>query len=332
MVRPKGIYIFDLAHLDNVYGPEERAAMARLVDVASPPVSREQVQADPSLVRDVDFIFSAWGAPVLDEAFLKNAPKLRAVFYASGTVKHFVTDAFWERGLRLSGANSVFTLPVAEYTLSQILFCLKHGWQFALETRRRRTYPDHWRVPGAYGSTVGLISFGAIARRVRELLRAFELKVVAYDPFFPKEEADELGVSLVSLEDVFATSDVVSLHAPWLPETEKMIRAEHFAAMKPGASFINTARAAVVDEAGLAEVFKKRTDLFAVLDVMRPEPPEPTHPFFDLPNVIITPHIAGCMSHECRRGSEFVVDEVGRYLRGEPLLGEITRERLAFIA
>jgi phosphoglycerate dehydrogenase-like enzyme len=207
-------------------------------------------------------------------------------------VKGFVTDEFWKRGIRLSGANSVFVLPVAEYTISQILFCLKHGWQFALETKRLRTYPPGHQVPGAFGSIVGLISLGAIARRVLELLRPYDLKVIAYDPFVSKAEAESLGVTLCPLEEVFAKSDVVSLHAPWLPETEKMIRAEHLAAMKEGASFINTARGALVDEAGLAEVLAHRKDLFAVLDVTWPEPPLPQNPLFDLPNVIVTPHIA----------------------------------------
>jgi phosphoglycerate dehydrogenase-like enzyme len=332
MARPKGIYILDLGVSDNIYGPEQQAAMAEMVDLVAPPMSRQEVEKNLDVVREVDFIFSGWGAPTMSADFLAAAPKLQAVFYASGTVKGFVTDEFWERGIRLSGANSVFVLPVAEFTISQILFCLKHGWRYALETRRRRTYAGHWEVPGAYGTTVGLISLGAIARRVVELLRPYDLNVMAFDPFFPAEEAEKLGVKLVSLEEVFAKSDVVSLHAPLLPETKKMISARHFAAMKQGASFINTARAGVVDEAGLLEVFKQRTDLFAVLDVMYPEPPATDHPFFDLPNVIITPHIAGCMSLECRRGGQFVVDEVGRYLRGEPLRGEITRERLAFIA
>jgi phosphoglycerate dehydrogenase-like enzyme len=332
MVRPKGIYILDLGPYDKIYGPEEQAAIARIVDIVGPPLAKEQVLKNRSLLRDVDFVFSGWGAPIFDEEFLKAAPKLQAVFYASGTVKGFVTDEFWERGIRLSGANSVFVLPVAEFTISQILFCLKHGWQYALDTKRQRTYPLLHDVPGAYGTTVGLISLGAIARRVVDLLRPYELKVIAFDPFFPQEEAEELGITLGTLEEVFAKSDVVSLHAPLLPETEKMIRAEHFAVMKQGASFINTARAAVIDEAGLVEVFKQRTDLFAVLDVMWPEPPATDHPFFDLPNVIITPHIAGCMSLECRRGGQFVADELNRYLRGEPLRGEITRDRLAFIA
>jgi phosphoglycerate dehydrogenase-like enzyme len=332
MARPKGIYILNTANSDFIYGPEEQADIAKLVDIVAPLQTKEAIVARPALLRDVEVIFSGWGAPVIDHDFLEAAPNLKAVFYASGTVKGFVTDEFWDRGLRLSGANRVFVIPVAEYALSQILFCLKHGWQFALETKRLRTYAHHGPVPGAFGSTVGLISLGVTSRRVVELLRPFDLKVIAYDPFVSNDDAGKLGVTLFPLEEVFARSDVVSLHAPWLPETEKMIRAEHFAAMKEGASFINTARGAVVDEAGLAEVFARRKDLFAVLDVTWPEPPLPDNPFFDLPNVIITPHIAGSMSLECRRGGRFVVEELGRYLRGERLLGEITRERLPFIA
>ncbi|HEX4138780.1 MAG TPA: NAD(P)-dependent oxidoreductase, partial [Candidatus Methylacidiphilales bacterium] len=215
MVRPRGIYIQADYAREFIYGPEQKAAIARLVDIVVPTMTPEEVQANPAVVRDVDFIFSAWGAPVLDRGFLEAAPKLKAVFYASGTVKGFVTDDFWGRGIRLSGANSVFVRPVAEYTISQILFCLKHGWQLALETRRLRTYPENKErdIPGAYGTTVGLISLGAIARQVLELLRPYELKVIAFDPFFPKEEAAELGVTLCSLEEVFAMSDVVSLHA-----------------------------------------------------------------------------------------------------------------------
>lgn len=332
MVRPKGIFILNLHHTDDIYGPEERAAIAKLVDVVAEPQTQEMVLANLELVREVDFIFSAWGAPVFDRAFLAAAPNLKAVFYASGTVKGFVTDEFWERGVRLTGANSVFVIPVAEYTLSQVLFCLKHGWQFARDTKAQRSYPPLTRVPGAYTSTVGLISLGAIGRQVRERLRPFDLKVIAYDPFLSPEEARKLDVTLCSLPEVFAKSDVVSVHAPLLPETEKMIGAEHFAAMKEGASFINTARGKLVDEAGLAEVFARRPDLFAVLDVTWPEPPPPESPLYDLPNVVITPHIAGCMSLECRRGGRFVAEELGRFLRGEPMQGEITREMLAFIA
>ena len=332
MGRTKGIYILDSQHWDNIYGPEERADIARLAEITAPMQTRDSVLADFSLVRDVEVIFSGWGAPIFNHEFLAAAPNLKVVFYASGSVKPFVTDEFWARGIQLTGANGVFVIPVAEYTISQVLFCLKHGWQFAFETKHLRTYPPTHPVPGAFGSTVGLVSLGAIARHVREMLRPFDLKVIAYDPFLSKKDADRMGITLCSLEELFATADVVSVHTPWLPETERMIRAEHFALMKQGASFINTARGAVIDEAGMTEVFARRPDLFAVLDVTWPEPPSPGNTLFDLPNVVITPHISGSMSRECRRGGRFVVEELGRYLQGEKLLGQITQERLRRMA
>jgi phosphoglycerate dehydrogenase-like enzyme len=332
MTRKKGIYILDSRYWESIYGPEEKSEIAKWVDIDGPMQTRESVAADPGVLRDVEIILSGWGAPRFDQGFLNAAPNLRIVFYASGTVKNFVTKEFWARGIILSGANSAFIIPVAEYAVSQILFCLKHGWHFALETKRLRTYAPLHEPPGGFLSTVGLVSMGATGRLVREKLRSFDLEVIACDPLMSVEEADRLGIDLCSLEEVFARADVVSLHTPLLPETEKMIRAEHFAAMKQGASFINTARGAVVDDAGLIEVFSKRKDLFAVLDVTWPEPPARESGLYDLENVIITPHIAGCLGRECRRGGRMVVEELRRYLQGEKLLGQIEEDRLRVLA
>lgn len=330
--RPKALYIFDQLHWDNVFGPEERAGIAELADVMAPMQTSETIRENKDLLAEVEILFCAWGAPLLDEEFLAAAPNLKAVFYGSGSVKVFLTEAFWERGIVLSSANPAFVIPVAEFTISQIVFCLKHGWRYALETKRQRKYGPRIDPPGCYGSTVGLVSIGATGRLVAERLRAYDLEVIAFDPIIGEREAGLLGVRLCSLEEVFAKSDIVSLHTPWLPETEKMIRAEHFALMKPGASFLNTARGAVVDEAGLAEVFAQRPDLLAVLDVVYPEPPKEDSPLFNLDNVVITPHIAGAMGKECRRGGKMVVEELRRYLAGEPLRGRITRDQVPRIA
>ncbi len=135
-----------------------------------------------------------------------------------------------------------------------------------------------------------------------------------------------MGVELVSLDEACARADVVSLHTPWLKETEKMITGAHFRAMKQGATFLNTARGAVVDEPAMVEVLTERPDLFAVLDVTHPEPPAPDSPLYTLPNVILTPHIAGSMHNECRRMGQYAVDECRRYLAGEPLRWQVTRE------
>ena len=133
---------------------------------------------------------------------------------------------------------------MAEYTLSQILFCLKRGWQHAAAVRRDKGY-SRLDVPGGYGSVVGIVSLGMIGRMVCRHLQRFDLKVIAYDPFAAEADASELGVELCSLEEIFRRSDVVSLHTPWLPETVGLITGEHFAMMKPGATVINTSRTVV---------------------------------------------------------------------------------------
>ena len=158
------------------------------------------------------------------------------------------------------------------------------------------------------------------------MLRAFDLRVIAYDPFVSPAEAAEVGVTLVSLEELFARSDVVSLHPPLLEETVGMVTGQHIAQMKRGATFINTARGEVVREDEMIEVLKRRPDLLAVLDVASEEPPHEDSPLYTLPNVVLTPHIAGSVGQECRRMGQCMVEELARYLAGQPLQWPVTRE------
>lgn len=332
--KPKGLYVLRTDAFESIYGEAEKDDIAGLVDLYAPPQTAESVARDPGLLAEAEVVLSGWGAPVMDEAFLAAATKLQVVFYGAGTIRYFTTDAVWDRGVRVTSAHATNAVPVSEYTLAAILFSLKCGWHLASSMRRERGFPlSRTGVPGAYGSTVGLVSLGAVGRLVRERLRSFDLRVVAYDPHLSPEEAALLGVEMLSLEDLFRESDVVSLHTPWLPETEGMISGPHLDSMKPGATLINTARGAVVQEAALVEVLqRRRPDLWAVLDVTHPEPPEPDSALYDLPNVVLTPHIAGSQGGECRRMGRFVVEELRRYARGDPLLGEITRERASLLA
>jgi phosphoglycerate dehydrogenase-like enzyme len=201
---------------------------------------------------------------------------------------------------------------------------------------RRVATPALWdrgvHITSAYGTTVGLVSLGMVGRLVRERLRPFDLRVVAYDPYVTPEESHVLGVDLMSLEDLFASSEVVSLLTPLLPETKGMILGSHLASMKHNATLSNTSRGAVVREAEMVEVLEERPDLWAVLDVTYPEPPEPNSRLYDLSNVVLTSHIAGSLGSECRRMGRLVVDELRRYVAGEPLKHEITRERAALMA
>jgi phosphoglycerate dehydrogenase-like enzyme len=330
--KPKGLYLLRPDAFERIYGEAEKSDIAGLVDFYAPPQTAESVARDPGLLAEAEIVLSGWGAPVMDEAFLAAAPKLRVVFYGAGTIRYFTTDALWDRGVRVTSAHAMNAVPVSEYTLAAILFSLKRSWHLASSVRRERGFPSRVGMPGAYGSTVGLVSLGAVGRLVRERLRPFDLRVVAYDPYVTPEAAALLGVELLSLEDLFRESDVVSLHTPWLPETEGMISGPHLDSMKPGATLINTARGAVVRQAALVEVLERRPDLWAVLDVTHPEPPEPDSALYDLSNVVLTPHIAGSQGGECRRMGRFVVEELRRYARGQPLLGEITRERASLLA
>jgi phosphoglycerate dehydrogenase-like enzyme len=173
---------------------------------------------------------------------------------------------------------------------------------------------------------VGLASLGVIARTLLKLLKPFDLNVLVYDPFLSPAEALALGVEKVSLEDLFVRSDVVSIHTPSLPETFGMITGEHIASMKNGATFINTARGELVRENEMIDVLTHRQDLQAVLDVTLVEPPPADSPLFTLPNVVLTPHIAGSVGTECQRMGRYMVDELERYVAGVPLKWTVTPE------
>lgn len=325
------IYILGDGLFEKVYGPEEQHDLAARGTVLAPPFNASTILQHPDVVRRADVIMSSWGMPVMDEAFLAAAPRLKAVFYAAGSVKGFVTDAFWSRNIALCSAWGANAVPVGEFTLAAILFSLKHAF------RLNRTYCETHvsgdrKLPGAYGSTVGLVSLGMIGQLVRERLRPFDVKVLAYDPFVKPADAAKLGVTLVPLEVLFRESDVVSLHTPWLKETEGLITGDLFASMKQGATFINTARGAVVCESEMIGVLQRRPDLFAVLDVTYPEPPVAGSPLYTLPNVFLTPHIAGSMENECRRMGRYMIEELDRFLAGQPLVWQVTREKAALLA
>jgi phosphoglycerate dehydrogenase-like enzyme len=242
-------------------------------------------------------------------------------------VRAFVTDALWERGIRVSSASALNAVSVAEYTLAVILFSLKHGWRLMHEPGGSRS-----RVPGTFGATVGLVSLGAVGRLVRKMLRPHQLEVVAYDPFLSADEARRLNVRSVDLAELFRISDVVSLHTPLLPETRDLVTGAHIESMCQGATLINTARGAIVREAELVAVLERRPDLQAVLDVTDPEPPLPGSPLLHLPNVVRTPHIAGAIGPERRRLGRGMVEELRRYVRGKPLRWEVRREQIEHMA
>lgn len=330
----KGIFIMDQKTINQVYPESIQNEIKELVEIIAPPLTKYEIEKKRDLLADVEIIFSGWGGPTLDKEFLKYTPKLKTLFYAAGSVKEIVTEDSWSAGIQIVNANVANAVPVAEYTLSQIIFSLKNGWQMTRNLRETRNYPKspYENVVGGYKSTVGLISLSAIGRKTNELLQLFDLDVIAYDPFVSEKEAKELNVKLCSLAEVFKESDIVSLHSPLLEETKGMITGDLISSMKKNSTFINTARGAIVKEDEMIDILKIRKDLTAILDVTNPEPPLNTSMLYELSNVVLTPHIAGSMGGEMGRMGEYMLEELKRYLSGEPLKWEVTETAFKFMA
>ncbi|MEV4076510.1 NAD(P)-dependent oxidoreductase [Nonomuraea fuscirosea] len=217
--------------------------------------------------------------------------------------------------------------PVAEYTLASILFANKRVLELAALYRDRRAPLDVYGLSsgiGNYRRTIGIIGASRIGRRVIELLRPFDLDVLVADPYL----TEDLGVPHVGLDELFERCDVISVHAPALPETEHLVDAARLARMRDGATLINTARGALVDTGALtAELTSGR--LYAVIDVTEPDPLPPDSPLYDLPNVLLTPHIAGSLGGELARIADLAVDELVRYAKGLPFEHGVAAAELA---
>ncbi len=293
-----------------------------LTEFDSPPATAALARAE--------LLLTGWEAPRLDAAALVRAPRLEAVVHAAGSVKGHLDRACWQRGLAISTAADANAAPVAEFTVAMIVLTGKAAFAASRRYQQRRSPVDllteHPRI-GNRGRRVGIVGGSRIGRRVLRLLRSYEVRVAVADPYLDQETAAELGATLMDLDAMLGWADVVSLHAPALPQTRHLIDAGRLASMPDGATLINTARGALVDhDALIAELTSGRLD--AVLDVTEPEPLPPRSPLHTLPNVMLTPHLAGALGNELGRLGEWAVDEVERHAARQPFAAPVRLEDL----
>jgi phosphoglycerate dehydrogenase-like enzyme len=319
-------------YLPKAYPEALRAEIGKKVRLLPETVSGSEWKNHTAALAEADVLFATWGMPKLDDEFLAAAPRLKAVFYAAGSVKGFATPESYKRGIVISSAWQANAIPVAEYSHATILLGLTGFWSSQRLARTGKFSHQHFPIAGGFHSNVGLVSLGAIGRLVAGHLAKHEINILAYDPYATPAAAASLGVTLVSLEELFAKSHVVSIHTPWLPETEKMINAPLLRSMPEAATLINTSRGAVIDEADLCEVLAERQDITAILDVTHPEPPLPDSPLRTLENVILTPHIAGSIGGEVARMGYWMNDELDLYLAGKPFQHGVSEDMLARMA
>lgn len=287
------------------------------------------------LLAEARVVVAHWGCPVIDAGVLGRAPRLGLIAYAAGTVKGTVAEEVFGRGIRVTSGANANAEPVAEYTLAAILFAAKDVlWRRdvlrdpGIKQQRQRGA----LASGNWGKTVGIVGASLVGRRVIDLLRPFpHLAVALYDPYVDAREAERLGVRKMELDELCAAADILSIHAPDIAATRRMIGARQLAALRTGATLINTARGRLVDHDALVDELE-RGRLYAILDVTDPEPLPDDHPLRRLPNVFLTPHLAGSQGAELHRLAEYAADEIRHWSAGEPALNEVTREQLHRLA
>lgn len=332
----KAIFLSEnLANPFRIYNEKTLTEIEKLTTIERAVYKKSDVIVNPERFSDVEIIFSTWGMPVFTEEEIKKyLPSLKCVFYGAGSVQFFARP-FLKCGVKVFSAWAANAVPVAEMTVAEIILANKGFFltsRLFSEKGHNASKDAFNKCLGNYGETVGIIGAGMIGRLVIQMLKAYNLKVLVFDPFLPDEKAAELGVTKCDLPALFEKAFVVSNHLANNEQTKGMLNYSLFSKMRENAVFINTGRGAQVVEDDLVRVLEERDDLTALLDVTFPEPPVDGHPFYTLPNCILTPHIAGSAGTEVERMGEYMLGEFKAYVSGAKTLYEVSEKMLETMA
>lgn len=286
-------------------------------------------------VKDATAVLTCWDTPPITAKVLAAGKDIKIICHCAGSVKGYISadawDEIWKRDIAVTNTSAALGRGVAEFTLGMIITGLKRV-SLLQQGCRSGKWPELRHLPREpYDITVGVIGGGYCGGHLIKLLQNFEISVLLYDPFKTDDECRQMGAKKVELEYLLANSDVVTLHAPNIPQTVNLINSERIKLIKDGALFVNTSRGSEVDEQALIEELKTGR-FFACLDVTNPEPAAPDNPLRNMENVVLTPHIAGHTSNGFKRQGKYAVDELERFSNGREMLFRIKRERLNIIA
>jgi len=329
--KPGGGITYDLA--DQAYAMEREAL---------DPIGAEIVEVDAR--SEAEFIEAARDADALiarnrriTAPIIRGLERCKVIGLGSVGADTVDVDAATEAGIVVTNVPDVFIDEVADHTMAMFLAAhrrLRLMHQLTVEGRWTEGRPYFKDIPRLYGQTIGLISFGNVAKAVARRCPAFGLRVIAYDPYVAELEMTSVGVEPVtSLIELLGRSDFVSLHAPLNAETRHMMGEREFRAMKRTAIFINNGRGPCVDEQALAGALERGDLAGAALDVFEQEPVDVKNPLLKMDNVLVTPHIASAtarMAPETRRrlGREIATVLQGKWPRSAVNPGVLPRTSL----
>lgn len=297
---------------------KEMEALGEVVYCRNPRDLSEQEYG--ALWERADAAVTGWGVRAPTPEMLDRAKSLRIISHTAGSVKMFPRYAL-EKGVVLTSARAAMSRTVAEFCLMNALILLRRLlYHVDADPARKAFFAPEGSSPDnetLYGKTVGLIGFGFVGKLFRRLLVPFDCRVLVADPFLSEEEAQRYEVTRTALPTLLKTCKIVSLHAPDIPQTHGLLGAPELALLQDGAILLNSARGRLVDTEALTAALQTGR-FFAAIDVTDPEPLPPDHPLRSLPNVLFTPHLAGPTQDEYPAMTQMAIEDLSRFLRGEP--------------
>lgn len=289
--------------------------------------SREELKEK---LAGTDVCLTGWGTPQLDRYVLEKADKLKLVAHTGGTVATLASDYLYDRGIKVISGNRIYAESVAEGVIAYMLAALRDIPHYSNEMREGRWHAENYYSEGLLNQTVGIVGFGMISMNVVRMLKPFHVRIKVYSSHIKSETLNEYGMEQASLEEVFTTCRIVSIHASQRPETYHMIGRQLLESIPDGALLVNTSRGSIIDEKALEEEIRKKR-FKAILDVYEAEPLPAESKLRGLDNVILMPHMAGPTVDRRRIVTLELMKDIEGYLNGNALLYEIDKDYASFM-
>lgn len=303
---------------DTFLTPDTKAKLDALGEVFYNETSEQYTQEEyAEKIKDMDVVIIGWLSPVLDEKVLANANKLKVVAHLAGSVAPFLCDEVYKRGIKVLCGNEDLAQSVAEGVVAYILTYFRELPRFSVGLKENNTWkPIKYATKSLVKKTVGIVSYGAIPRYLAKMLVGFDCKILVYSRTIAQEELDKYNMTQVSLEELFAKSDIITLQTAQNQHTIGMIDKKLLSLIKDGALLVNTARSLIVNEEDLiCELEKNRFDF--IVDVYKEEPTPADNPYRKLPNVFMMPHMAGPTIQARAILAETLFEEIPKVLEGQ---------------
>jgi len=319
---------------ERLFAPEVEKRLRALGDLTLNPEERNYSREElAEMIPGFDAAITSWGSPHFTPEVVERADVLRVISHAAGSVHGIVSPAVFERGIAVCSSQPAMAVSVAAMTVAMMEIMLRNVVNWAVNIREKQWFRPEGVAPARElnGKRVGIIGASLIGREVIRYIKPWDVELWIADPYLSAEDAEKLGAKKVSLEELMAECEVISLHAPLNQETRGMITRKHLESIKEGAVFINTARGAIIDHEALLD--ELRTGRFsAALDVTDPEPLPQGHEMYSLPNVVFTPHISGGTPEMVRRQGEQAVHNLELFFTGQTPNRLVSAKMMEWIA